>query len=144
MAPTTLLLLHGFTNTGASWEGVQAALVNATDPLAPDIRGHGRAGAVRPVSLEGVIDDVTRWRRGDSSWPATRWAGGWRCTSPWPCPAGHPAGPVGASPGLATADARAARRAADERLADELETDHRAVRGSLGADADARRPAGRR
>ncbi len=57
MAPN-LVLLHGFTNTGASWDWVVAALPERYRPVAPDIRGHGTASAVRPVSLAGVVGDV--------------------------------------------------------------------------------------
>src|SRR5882762_10407176 len=57
MAPT-LVLLHGFTHTGASWDRVIVALGERYLPLAPDIRGHGSAAAARPVTLAAVIDDV--------------------------------------------------------------------------------------
>ena len=57
MAPN-LVLLHGFTNTGASWDQVTSALPERYRSLAPDIRGHGTASAVRPVSLAGVVADV--------------------------------------------------------------------------------------
>ncbi|MDQ6777830.1 MAG: alpha/beta fold hydrolase, partial [Actinomycetota bacterium] len=57
MAPT-VLLLHGFTNTGASWDPVVAALGERYRAIVPDIRGHGSASEARPVTLEAVIDDV--------------------------------------------------------------------------------------
>jgi 2-succinyl-6-hydroxy-2,4-cyclohexadiene-1-carboxylate synthase len=57
MAPP-LVLLHGFTNTGASWEPVVAALGERYRAIAPDIRGHGTASDARPISLEAVIADV--------------------------------------------------------------------------------------
>jgi 2-succinyl-6-hydroxy-2,4-cyclohexadiene-1-carboxylate synthase len=57
MAPP-LVLLHGFTNTSASWEPVIAALGERYRAIAPDIRGHGSASEARPVTLEAVIDDV--------------------------------------------------------------------------------------
>ncbi len=41
-----VVLLHGFTHTGASWDPVVAALGESYRALAPDIRGHGsRVGA---------------------------------------------------------------------------------------------------
>ena len=46
MAPT-LVLLHGFTHTGRSWDPVIAALGERYRPLAPDIRGHGAASDAR-------------------------------------------------------------------------------------------------
>ncbi|MGZ6258794.1 MAG: alpha/beta fold hydrolase, partial [Candidatus Limnocylindrales bacterium] len=58
MAPN-LVLLHGFTNTGASWDKVVAALPERYRPLAPDIRGHGAASDARPVTLTAVIADVS-------------------------------------------------------------------------------------
>ena len=39
--PSTVVLLHGFTQTGASWGRVAAMLPERYRPLAPDIRGHG-------------------------------------------------------------------------------------------------------
>src|SRR5450755_2966755 len=63
MAPA-LVLLHGFTNTGASWDGVVAALRGRYRSLAPDIRGHGTASGVTPVSLEAVVEDVAALTEG--------------------------------------------------------------------------------
>src|SRR5437660_8932491 len=57
MAPP-IVLLHGFTNTGASWDPVIAALGERYRSIAPDIRGHGSASDARPVTLEAVIEDV--------------------------------------------------------------------------------------
>ncbi len=51
MVPT-LVLLHGFTHTGASWEPVGAALGGRYRVLAPDIRGHGAAAGAEPVTLD--------------------------------------------------------------------------------------------
>ena len=42
MAPT-VVLLHGFTHTGRSWDPVVAALGESYTAIAPDIRGHGDA-----------------------------------------------------------------------------------------------------
>jgi 2-succinyl-6-hydroxy-2,4-cyclohexadiene-1-carboxylate synthase len=55
----TLVLLHGFTQTGRSWEPVLAALGEARyRPVAPDLRGHGANGAVRPIGFQEIVDDV--------------------------------------------------------------------------------------
>jgi 2-succinyl-6-hydroxy-2,4-cyclohexadiene-1-carboxylate synthase len=59
MAPT-LVLLHGFTHTGASWSPVIRALGERYSAIAPDIRGHGSATLREPVNVEGVTDDVLR------------------------------------------------------------------------------------
>jgi 2-succinyl-6-hydroxy-2,4-cyclohexadiene-1-carboxylate synthase len=121
MAPT-LVLLHGFTHTGASWNRVVAALGESYRPLAPDIRGHASAAELTPVSLKAVIDDL------DALAPArfdlVGYSMGGRIAL-------HAALALpdrlerlillGASPGLAEADQRAARRLADERLAEEIE-----------------------
>ena len=54
-----LVLLHGFTQTGRSWSPVLAALGEGTyRPVAPDIRGHGDAGARRPIGFEEIVADV--------------------------------------------------------------------------------------
>ncbi len=99
-----------------------AALGERYRALAPDIRGHGDASSRRPVTPAAVLGDL-------DALPAPRFV-----------LAGYSMGGrialhaalampgrverlvlIGASPGLADAGERAARRAADERLADELE-----------------------
>ncbi|HWF36851.1 MAG TPA: 2-succinyl-6-hydroxy-2,4-cyclohexadiene-1-carboxylate synthase, partial [Solirubrobacteraceae bacterium] len=122
MAPT-VLMLHGFTNTGASWAPVIAALGERYRALAPDLRGHGTASQARPVTLEAVIGDLT------SLAPArgvtlVGYSQGGRIAL-------HAALAlserverlvlIGASPGIADPAERAARRAADEALAGEIE-----------------------
>src|SRR5947209_19911940 len=57
MTPAALLL-HGFTHTGSSWDPVVAALGERYRVAAPDIRGHGAASSMIPVSLEAVIGDL--------------------------------------------------------------------------------------
>jgi 2-succinyl-6-hydroxy-2,4-cyclohexadiene-1-carboxylate synthase len=53
------VLLHGFAGTGRSWDGVRSALgADGPEVLAPDLRGHGTAGAVRPVDFDAVVADV--------------------------------------------------------------------------------------
>jgi 2-succinyl-6-hydroxy-2,4-cyclohexadiene-1-carboxylate synthase len=124
MSPSsTLVLLHGFTNTGASWDGVVGALGQSYRAIAPDLRGHGSASARRPVSLAGVIEDVAGLTAG--SFALVGYSMGGRLAL-------HVARAlservselvlIGASPGLADPVQRAQRRAADERLADEIET----------------------
>ncbi|MGI8579418.1 MAG: alpha/beta fold hydrolase [Solirubrobacteraceae bacterium] len=56
--PETIVLLHGFTQTGASWDGVIAEIGQRYRALAPDLRGHGAASAVRPVGFEEVVGDL--------------------------------------------------------------------------------------
>ena len=58
MAPT-LVLLHGFTHTGSSWGPVIRRLGERYSAIAPDIRGHASASTREPVTLPGVIEDLT-------------------------------------------------------------------------------------
>jgi 2-succinyl-6-hydroxy-2,4-cyclohexadiene-1-carboxylate synthase len=122
MAPP-LVLLHGFTNTGASWDPVVAALGERYRAIAPDIRGHGAASDVRPVSLEGVIEDVA-----SVAPPGEFELGGYSMGGRI---ALHVALAlpdrvtrlvlIGASPGSASVRERDTRRRVDEQLADGIE-----------------------
>jgi 2-succinyl-6-hydroxy-2,4-cyclohexadiene-1-carboxylate synthase len=121
MAPT-VLLLHGFTNTGASWDPVVAALPQRYRAIAPDLRGHGSSSAARPVTLEAVIGDI------DALAPERFTLAGYSQGGRIALHATLALAPrverlvlVGASPGIADPAERAARRAADEALADEIE-----------------------
>lgn len=117
-----LVLLHGFTHTGSSWRRVVAALGERYRPLAPDLRGHGRASAARPVSLTAVLGDL------DAAAPPRFTLGGYSMGGRIALHAAL-ARPervarlvlIGASPGLATAAERTERVAADAALADEIE-----------------------
>jgi len=54
-----LVLLHGFSLTGASWDGVRAELwVGERPVLAPDQRGHGAAADLRPILLPAMAADA--------------------------------------------------------------------------------------
>jgi 2-succinyl-6-hydroxy-2,4-cyclohexadiene-1-carboxylate synthase len=120
--PPTLLLLHGFTNTGRSWDAVVAGLRERYRALAPDLRGHGHASAVRPVSLEAVTSDILRSAPAAFSLAGYSMGGRLALQIALAAP-GRIARLVliGASPGIADAGEREQRRAADERLAGELE-----------------------
>lgn len=117
-----LVLLHGFTNTGASWEPVVARVAQRYRALAPDIRGHGAATGVTPVTLGAVIDDVAALA--PERFTLCGYSMGGRIAL-------HVAlalpervrrlVTIGASPGLADESERVARRAADELLATEIE-----------------------
>jgi 2-succinyl-6-hydroxy-2,4-cyclohexadiene-1-carboxylate synthase len=119
--PSAVVLLHGFTNTGRSWDGVSAAL-SGFESLAPDLRGHGASSGARPVTLDAVIGDIADLS--PEAFSLVGYSMGGRIAL-------HAALMlhdrvqrlvlIGASPGLRDATARAQRRAADERLADELE-----------------------
>jgi 2-succinyl-6-hydroxy-2,4-cyclohexadiene-1-carboxylate synthase len=119
----TLVLLHGFTNTGVSWSGVVAALPQRYRPLTPDIRGHGAASQMRPVSLASVIADVSAVV--DGPFELAGYSMGGRLALHVALALPGRVGRlvlVGASPGLDDAGERAARRAADEALAAQVET----------------------
>jgi 2-succinyl-6-hydroxy-2,4-cyclohexadiene-1-carboxylate synthase len=120
---TTLVLLHGFTNTGASWDEVAAALAERYRPLAPDIRGHGSASSRRPVTLAGVVADVGALAPASFELAGYSMGGRLALHLAFALP-GRVSRLVliGASPGIDDPGARAERRAADERLAGETET----------------------
>ena len=81
MAPTTIVLLHGFTQTGRSWGPTIAALGERYRALAPDLRGHG----VRPRAARSRSRAATRPARARAgalrARAATRWAAGSRSRS---------------------------------------------------------------
>jgi 2-succinyl-6-hydroxy-2,4-cyclohexadiene-1-carboxylate synthase len=119
-----VVLLHGFTHTGASWDPVVAALAESYRALAPDIRGHGAAAGRAPVTLDGVLDDVAA--AAPSRFTLVGYSMGGRIAlhaalAPALAPRVERLLLIGASPGIADPAERAERRAADERLADDLE-----------------------
>jgi 2-succinyl-6-hydroxy-2,4-cyclohexadiene-1-carboxylate synthase len=127
-----VVLLHGFTHTGASWDPVVAALGERYRALAPDIRGHGSRSELEPVTLGAVVDDLARQA------PKRFTLAGYSMGGRIALHAALALGPridrlvlIGASPGIAEAAERQARRAEDDALADEIE--------ELDIDAFARR-----
>jgi 2-succinyl-6-hydroxy-2,4-cyclohexadiene-1-carboxylate synthase len=118
LMPPDVVLLHGFTHTGASWDPVVAALGERYRAFAPDIRGHGAASAVEPVTLKAVLADVAALA------PERFTLVGYSMGGRIALHAGlefvervQRLVLIGASPGLAHPAERAARRAADEELA---------------------------
>jgi 2-succinyl-6-hydroxy-2,4-cyclohexadiene-1-carboxylate synthase len=117
-----VVLLHGFTHTGASWDPVVAALGERYRALAPDIRGHGSASDRVPVTLEAVLGDLAGVA------PPRLTLVGYSMGGRIALHAALALGPridrlvlIGASPGIAEAAEREARRADDDALADEIE-----------------------
>jgi 2-succinyl-6-hydroxy-2,4-cyclohexadiene-1-carboxylate synthase len=57
-----LVLLHGFTSTGRSWDLVRRRIDGGTytDVRAPDLRGHGDAGARRPATIAACVADLAQ------------------------------------------------------------------------------------
>jgi 2-succinyl-6-hydroxy-2,4-cyclohexadiene-1-carboxylate synthase len=115
-----LALVHGFTQTGQSWAPVSGLLQG--DVVCPDLPGHGSAADIRADVLGAAH------RLADEVGPAIYVGysmGGRVCLS---LAVHYPdvvAGLVlvSTSPGIAGEDERAARRAADEELARQLEAD---------------------
>ena len=119
-----VVLLHGFTHTGASWGPVVAALAERYRALAPDIRGHGAAAGRSPVTLDGVLEDLTA--AAPERFTLVGYSMGGRIAlhaalAPGIAPRVERLMLIGASPGIADPAERAERRAADDRLADEVE-----------------------
>ena len=117
-----VLLLHGFTHTGASWESVREALGDRHRVIAPDIRGHGSASDRQPVALGPVLNDLSE--TAPASFVLAGYSMGGRLALHLAL--AHPGRVqrlvlVGASPGIADPVEREERREADERLAQEIE-----------------------
>ncbi len=121
-APPTLVLLHGFTNTGASWQPVIQAVGERYRSLAPDIRGHGSAADTTPVTLEAVLQDIANLTTEPFTLAGYSMGGRIALHAALALPDRiERLVLIGTSPGLADPAERQARREADERLAEELE-----------------------
>jgi 2-succinyl-6-hydroxy-2,4-cyclohexadiene-1-carboxylate synthase len=122
-----LVLVHGFTQTPTSWDQVADALGRRFEVLRVELAGHGTACTApdrRPGSFAAAAAAI-----GDEGGRAAAYVGyslGGRLCLRLALDRPDLMGSlvlVGASPGIADADERAARRDADERLAVELEQD---------------------
>jgi 2-succinyl-6-hydroxy-2,4-cyclohexadiene-1-carboxylate synthase len=119
-----LVLLHGFTQTRQSWRRTAQALQGRYRALVPDLPGHGQANQRTP-SFDACAAYV-RALVNERTFGLCGYSMGGRIA----LHAALTLGPsivtrlvlVGASPGLADPDERAKRRAADDALADRLET----------------------
>ena len=119
-----VVLLHGFTHTGASWDPVVAALGESYRALAPDIRGHGSAAEREPVTLEAVIEDVAELAPARFTLVGYSMGGRLALHAALAPALGARIDRlvlIGASPGIADPAEREARRSADERLAGEVD-----------------------
>jgi 2-succinyl-6-hydroxy-2,4-cyclohexadiene-1-carboxylate synthase len=127
---TPLLLLHGFTGAAASWDDHLAPLAAGHRVIAPDLPGHGRTPAVAHVGMtvEATAEALARQLDAVAAVPAhvlgyslgARLALRLAITHPEVVRRLVLESP---SAGIADAGARAARRAADEALADRIERD---------------------
>ena len=120
--PADLVLLHGFTQTGRSWQPVLHALAARYRAIAPDLPGHGGFAERRPASF-AACDAYVRVL---ADQPIT--LAGYSMGGRIALHAALSLGPrvrrlvlVGASPGIADAAERAARAAEDAALADRIE-----------------------
>lgn len=121
-SPTPIVLLHGFTQTGRSWGPTIAALGEGHDATAPDLRGHGDAAALRPISFDTVRADVLALA--PARFVLAGYSMGGRIALGLALHAPERVARltlIGASPGLADDGERRARRAADDALADRIE-----------------------
>lgn len=117
-----LVLLHGFTNSGASWQPVISRLGERYRAIAPDIRGHGGAGDRAPVTLDAVVNDIAALTPGQFT--LAGYSQGGRIALHVALALPHRVTRlllIGASPGLADDAEREQRRIADERLAEQIE-----------------------
>jgi 2-succinyl-6-hydroxy-2,4-cyclohexadiene-1-carboxylate synthase len=118
-----VLLLHGFSQTHRAFDGVIAALPGERyRPLAPDLPGHGAAGDRRPIGFASCIEDLAAaapprfalcgYSQGGRIALHLALANPGRVTS---------LVLVSTTAGIEDPAARAARRAADEALAERIE-----------------------
>jgi 2-succinyl-6-hydroxy-2,4-cyclohexadiene-1-carboxylate synthase len=120
--PADLVLLHGFTQTGRSWQPVLHALAARYRAVAPDLPGHGEFAERRPASF-AACDAYLRVVAGER-FTLGGYSMGGRVALHAALSLGARAERlvlIGASPGLASAEERAARAADDAALADRIE-----------------------
>lgn len=120
--PPAIVLLHGFTQTGASWNPVATALGERYRAIAPDIRGHGAASDSRPIGFDACVADVAALD--DAPFDLAGYSMGGRLALH--VALAHPDRVrslvlVSATAGIADDGERASRRAEDEALACEIE-----------------------
>lgn len=53
-----VLALHGLTGHGRRWAALAQRELPQVRMLAPDLRGHGRAGSLPPWTFEQIVDDL--------------------------------------------------------------------------------------
>jgi len=117
-----LVLLHGFTQTGRSWQPVRRALAARYRAIAPDLPGHGEFGGRRPASF-AACDAYIRVL-GSERFTLVGYSMGGRIALHAALSLGTRLERlvlIGASPGLADREKRAARAADDAALADRIE-----------------------
>jgi 2-succinyl-6-hydroxy-2,4-cyclohexadiene-1-carboxylate synthase len=118
-----LVLIHGFTQTGRSWQPIAHALAGRYRAAAPDLPGHGDFAERRPASF-AACDAYLRALADGRPFTLAGYSLGGRVA----LHAALSLGPVverlvliGATPGIADPAERAARAAADAALAERIE-----------------------
>ncbi len=129
--PGRLVLLHGFTGSAAGWgtRALGALRSSGVEPRALDLPGHGsRAGEADPslFTLERVVEGIAAELAVEGRTALLGYSMGGRLALH--VALRHPERVralvlESASPGLATAEERAERRAGDEALAERIERD---------------------
>jgi 2-succinyl-6-hydroxy-2,4-cyclohexadiene-1-carboxylate synthase len=116
------VLLHGFTNSGASWQPVISGLGQRYRAFAPDIRGHASASDRAPVTLPGVLNDIAAIEEPRFTLVGYSQGGRIALHAALAMPARiERLILISASPGLEESSERDARRATDELLATQIE-----------------------
>lgn len=120
-------LLHGFTTHSGAWEAIQRQLERRYRVLAIDLPGHGRSPAPPPnYDFAACVDDLITHmvRAGNTTGALVGYSMGGRIALAMAVRAPDLITRLvleGASPGIDDPTARAARRADDTALADDLE-----------------------
>jgi 2-succinyl-6-hydroxy-2,4-cyclohexadiene-1-carboxylate synthase len=123
--PDPIVLLHGFAGTGAMWDPVRAGLDGGRSVRTPDLPGHGlHAGAATPVTFDACVAHVL------AQAPPRFVLGGYSLGGRVALHVALAAPErvtrlvlIASTAGLRAQEARAERRAADDRLADAIERD---------------------
>jgi 2-succinyl-6-hydroxy-2,4-cyclohexadiene-1-carboxylate synthase len=120
--PTELVLLHGFTQTGRSWDSVAAELGERYRCFAPDLPGHGDAADRRPATFDAVTAYLGALK--PSRFVLCGYSMGGRLALHAALALGSRVERlvlIGASPGIADPAERAERRRTDDVLAERIE-----------------------
>jgi 2-succinyl-6-hydroxy-2,4-cyclohexadiene-1-carboxylate synthase len=127
----TLLLLHGFTGSGASWTDHLDAFAGGARVLAPDLPGHGSnpaTPALAAMTVEATADALASYLAAEGALPAVVLGYSMGARIALRMAVAHPEAVerlILASPSAGIPDPRerAARREADEALAERIERD---------------------
>ncbi len=118
---TRIVLIHGFTQTGRSWQEVVARLSRRHEVVTVDLPGHGGSGHLEARDLVGA-GRLLMQAGGDATYVGYSMGGRVALHAALACPdAVRRLVLVGTHPGIEDPEQRSARRSADEALAGRLE-----------------------